>query len=263
VRLAGLGAALLGLILGAAPASAQAERVIDVPTRPGVTERVLLIESPGAKATVILFAGGHGGLQIAPNGKIGWGAGNFLVRTRQMLAGHGVNVATLDAPSDRQALPFLSGFRQSRGHVADVKAVIAHLRQQTNVPVWLMGTSMGTLSATFVTTELPRESGGPDGLVLTSTILSFPGARAVPGMPLGFIKVPVLVVHHRQDGCDHCKVAELPQVMDKLSAAPRKELMLFEGGSVRNPDPCEAFTHHGYLGIEGDVVAKIAAWIVR
>ena len=137
------------------------------------------------------------------------------------------------------------------------------LQQQTNVPVWLMGTSMGTLSATFVTTELPRESGGPDGLVLTSTILSFPGARAVPGMPLGFIKVPVLLVHHRQDGCDHCKVAELPQVMDKLSGAPRKELMLFEGGSVRNPDPCEAFTHHGYLGIESDVVAKIAAWIVR
>jgi hypothetical protein len=51
--------------------------------------------------------------------------------------------------------------------------------------------------------------------------------------------------------------------MDKLSAASRKELMLFEGGSVRNPDPCEAFTHHGYLGIESDVVAKIAAWIVR
>ena len=32
---------------------------------------------------------------------------------------------------------------------------------------------------------------------------------------------------------------------------------------VRNPDPCEAFTHHGYLGIEQDVVAKIAAWIAR
>ena len=263
MRVAGLGAALLGLLTAAAPAWAQAERVIDVPTRPGVTERVLLIESPNAKATVILFAGGHGGLQIAPNGKIGWGAGNFLVRTRQMLAGHGVNVATLDAPSDRQASPFLSGFRQSRGHVADLKAVMAYLRQQSNVPVWLMGTSMGTLSATFITTELPRESGGPDGLVLTSTILSFPGARAVPAMPLGFIKVPVLVVHHRQDGCEHCKVANLPQVMDQLTGAPRKELMLFDGGSIKNPDPCEAFHYHGYNGIEAEVVPKIAAWITQ
>jgi hypothetical protein len=263
VRLAGLGAALLGLILGAAPAGAQSERVIDVPTRPGVIERLLLIESPNAKATVILFAGGHGGLQIAPGGKIGWGAGNFLVRTRQMLAGHGVNVATIDSPSDRQAAPFLSGFRQSKGHVTDVKAVIAYLRQQANVPVWLMGTSMGTLSGAFVTTELPRESGGPDGLVLTSTILTFPGARAVPGMPLGFIKLPVLLVHHKLDGCEHCRPVDLPAVMDKLSAAPRKELMLFEGGTSRHPDPCEAFAYHGYNGIESDVVAKIAAWIVR
>jgi hypothetical protein len=26
-------------------------------------------------------------------------------------------------------------------------------------------------------------------------------------------------------------------------------------------DPCEAFAHHGYNGIERDVVARIAAWI--
>ena len=260
---AALGALLLGLVLGVPSAPAQTERVIDVLTRAGVTERLLLIETPGAKATVILFAGGHGGLQIAPSGKIGWGAGNFLVRTRQMLAGHGLNVATLDAPSDRQASPYLSGFRQSRGHVADVKAVMAYLRQQSDVPVWLMGTSMGTLSAAFIATQVPRGDGGPDGLILTSTILSFPGARAVPGMPLGFIKVPVLVVHHRQDGCDHCRPAELPALMDKLTSAPRKELMLFEGGHIRNPDPCEAFHYHGYNGIESDVVAKIVGWIVR
>jgi hypothetical protein len=256
-------ALLLGLVLPLSPASAQTERVVDVPTRPGVTERLLLIETPGAKATAILFAGGHGGLQIAPDGKIGWGAGNFLVRTRQMLAGHGLNVATLDAPSDRQAPPFLNGFRQTKQHVADVKAVMAYLRQQANLPVWLVGTSAGTWSGAFVTTEVPRADGGPDGLVLTSTILTFPGSRPVPGMPLGFIKVPVLVVHHKLDGCDHCRPSELPGLMDKLSSAPRKELMLFEGGRSRGSDPCEAFHYHGYNGIEADVVAKIAAWITR
>jgi hypothetical protein len=99
-----LGAVLLGFLV-VSPAWAQGERVVDVPTRPGVTQRFLLIESPNAKAAVILFAGGHGGLQIAPDGKLGWGAGNFLVRTRQMLASHGLIVATLDAPSDRQSPP--------------------------------------------------------------------------------------------------------------------------------------------------------------
>ena len=38
--------------------------------------------------------------------------------------------------------------------------------------------------------------------------------------------------------------------------------MVFEGGATRG-DPCEAFAHHGYNGIEGDVIAKIAAWITR
>jgi hypothetical protein len=260
-----LGAALVALALAApcAPVRAEPERVIDVPTRPGVSERLLFIATPNAKATVILFAGGHGGLRLAPDGKIGWGAGNFLVRTRQMLATQGVNVATLDAPSDRQAEPFLNGFRQTREHAADVKAVIAVLRQQAAVPVWLMGTSRGTQSAAFLATELPRDAGGPDGVVLTSSILTERrGSRAVPGMPLQFIKVPVLVVHHKDDGCEHCRYTDLPLLMEKLSGAPRKEVMVFEGGATRG-DPCEAFAHHGYNGIEGDVITKIAAWIVH
>jgi hypothetical protein len=260
---AGLGAVLLGILIAAGPAGAQSERVLDVPTRPGVSERLLLIESPNAKATVILFAGGHGGLRIAPDGKIGWGAGNFLVRTRQTLAAQGLNVATLDAPSDRQGEPFLNGFRQTREHAADVKAVIAALRRESAVPVWLMGTSRGTQSAAYLATELPRDAGGPDGIVLTSSILTERrGGRAVPAMPLQFIKVPVLVVHHKDDGCELCRAADLPLLTDKLSGAPRKELMVMEGGSTRG-DPCEAFSHHGYLGIESDVIAKIGAWIAR
>ena len=256
---------LLALVLAVscAPAWAEPERVIDVPTRPGVSERLLFIATPNAKATVILFAGGHGGLRLTPDGRIGWVAGNFLVRTRQMLAAQGVNVATLDAPSDRQGEPFLNGFRQTREHAADVKAVIVALRQQAAIPLWLMGTSRGTQSAAFLATELPRDAGGPDGVVLTSSVLTERrGSRAVPGMPLQFIKIPVLVVHHKDDGCEHCRYTDLPLLTEKLTGAPRKEVMVFEGGSMRG-DPCEAFAHHGYNGIEGDVIAKIAAWIVR
>jgi hypothetical protein len=257
-----LGAVLLGFVL-VSPAWAQGERVVDVSSRPGVTQRFLLIEPANGRAAVILFAGGHGGLQIAPDGKLGWGAGNFLVRTRQMLASHGLIVATLDAPSDRQSPPFLAGFRQGKNHAADVKAVIAYLRQQMPVPVWLMGTSRGTQSAAFLATELPRETGGPDGVVLTSTILTDKAGRPVPAMPLSFVKVPVLVVHHKLDGCEHCHYTDLPLLMDKLTATSRKELLVFDGGTSRHPDPCEAFAYHGYNGIERDVVAKIAAWIVQ
>ena len=103
---------------------------------------------------MILFAGGHGGLQISSSGSFKWGAGNFLVRTRQLFADQGLMVVVVDAPSDRQSAPFLGGFRQKAEHAADIKAVIAWAREQTKVPVWLVGTSRGTQSAAFVATEL-------------------------------------------------------------------------------------------------------------
>src|SRR5262249_37575767 len=96
-------AGVLVLAVGAAWA---ADQVIDVPTRPGVTERFILIAPDDPRATVVLFAGDDGALQIAPDGRLGNGslASNFLVRSRQLFADQRLMVAVVDAPSDRQSL---------------------------------------------------------------------------------------------------------------------------------------------------------------
>ena len=236
-----------------------AQRVVDIPTRPGVTQRLLVLAAQDPKATVILFAGGHGGLQISPSGSFKWGAGNFLVRSRQLFADEGLIVVVVDAPSDLQSAPFLAGFRQSAEHAADIKAAIAWAREQAKVPVWLVGTSSGTQSAAFVATVLEK-SDGPDGLVLTSTILNADRGRAVPTMPLGKLRIPVLVVHHEQDGCPPCAFRHIPALMSKLSEAPRKQLLSFTGGEDRG-DPCQAAGYHGFNGLEREVVAQTARWI--
>lgn len=235
-------------------------QVVDIPTRPGVTQRFVYLAPGQPRAAVILLAGGHGGLQIFPNGGFKWGEGNFLVRTRGLFEQQGLAVAVVDAPSDRQSAPFLNGFRQTPEHVADLQAVIAWLREKTGVPVWLVGTSRGTQSAAWATTQLPRAEGGPDGLVLTSTILDDPRGRPVPAMPLERVAVPVLVVHHRQDGCRLCAFPGTARLMEKLTAAPRKELIAVSGG-ISQGDPCEAMAYHGYNGLEAEVVGRIAAWI--
>lgn len=67
-----------------------------------------------------------------------------------LFARRGLIVATIDAPSDRQINPYLAGYRQRREHVEDIKAVIADIRQQANMPVWLIGTSRGTQSAAYI-----------------------------------------------------------------------------------------------------------------
>jgi hypothetical protein len=78
-------------------------------------------------------------------------------------------------------------------------------------------------------------------------------------MPLGKIRVPVLVVHHEQDGCSHCAFAEVPALMSKLKSAPRSHVLSFTGGQNKG-DPCEAFAYHGFNGIESEVVRQTAAW---
>ncbi|WP_431099165.1 alpha/beta hydrolase [Polaromonas aquatica] len=245
--------------------SAQAQtapRVVDIPTRPGVTQRFVYIApgaSTGPKASLILFAGGHGGLQIKDSGEFGRG-GNFLVRTRQQFADAGFAVAVIDAPSDKQSPPFLSGNRQKPEHTADVLAVIAWLKQQAPVPVWLVGTSRGTQSSAYIATEASPGEGGPDGIVLTSTILTDPSGRAVPKMPLEKLRIPVLVVHHEQDGCKVCAFSDMPQLMSKLAKTPKAELLTFTGGQSRG-DPCEAMAYHGFNGLEAEVIGKIGTWV--
>jgi dienelactone hydrolase len=235
-------------------------RVVDLPTRPGVTQRLLVLSPPSPKVAVILFAGGHGGLQIAADGSFGWGKGNFLIRSRQLFVDQGLLTVVIDAPSDRQSAPYLAGYRQGAEHATDVQAVIAWVRQQSGLPVWLVGTSRGTQSIAAVATRLGRAD-GPDGLVLTATILTDPKAPSVPAMALEKLSIPVLVAHHERDGCSHCAYSEIPALMHKLDALPRQQLLSFRDGISRG-DPCEAMAYHGFNGIESEVVRQIADWML-
>lgn len=261
MRMLILTALLLIQTLSSVPIYAQAAQVVNVPTRPGVQQRFLYIEPANAKATVVLFAGGQGNLLISDNGTIGALNGNFLIRSRQLFADQGLAVAIVDAPSDRQTPPFLGGFRQSRDHLADVKEVISWLKTKSTRPLWLVGTSRGTQSVGAIATQLNAKD-GPDGIVLTSTILTDKASRPVPAMPLEKLTIPVLVVHHEHDGCDHCNFRDMSRLMEKLASNTRKELLTFTGG-INRGDPCEAMAYHGFNGIEKDVVSKIAGWILQ
>lgn len=235
------------------------KQIVDIPTRPDVTQRMLVIAPPEPKAIFILFAGGHGGLQISKNGLFHWGKGNFLIRSRQMFVNEGVQVVVVDAPSDRQSPPYLAGFRQTKSHTDDIKAVISSLRDSSNLPIWLVGTSRGTQSVAFIATELNGPE-GPDGIVLTSSILAGQG-RPVQEMPLEKIQIPVLVVHHEEDGCIACPYSKIDSLMSKLTNSSRKELVSYRGGQSKG-DPCEASAYHGFNGIENKVVKKIVDWVI-
>ncbi len=258
-RLAALGSALALAALLPLPAAALDEEVRTIPARPGVTESFLLMRPAGPPvASVILFAGGDGSLALGPSG-LGQLQGNFLVRTRGRWVREGFLVAILDRPSDRPR--GLWNFRTGQEHAADVRHAIAAVRDLAPAPVWLIGTSMGTLSAANGAARI--RDGGPDGIVLTSsvTVTSRMSSETVMHGGLEDIRVPVLVVHHKDDGCPSSPYLGAEAIMKALRRAPAKELLTFEGGSPPISSPCEAKAAHGYLGIEPKVVSAIAAWI--
>ena len=247
------------LVTAAIQASAADEEVRSIPTRRGVTQSFLLVRPPGAPtANLILFPGGDGRLALSPPNSIGQMRNNFLVRMRGRFAHAGFLVAVMDTPSDRVDE---YNWRTSKEHAEDIKQVIAALREMASAPVWLVGTSMGTLSAANAAARLTE--GGPDGLVLTSsvTVTSQKIGESVKTVRLGDIRVPTLVVRHKDDGCKSSPPSEGPAIIKALTQANPKELLTFEGGSPPKSEPCEALAQHGYIGIEREVVDAIVGWI--
>lgn len=247
-------AAALGASLGA-PAQTQAE-VRELTVRPGVTLRFLYLKAATPVASAVLFQGGTGNIGIFPNGSMR--DSGFLAGGGQNFVSQGISVLIPDVPSDRR---HLDGYRASEGHAQDNAALIEFLRQQSPVPVWAVGTSNGSLSAAAAAARLQGK--GPDGLVLTSTVTREGRTRGlahvVSEAPLQDVKVPVLLVHHKDDGCYVTPYGAMPGLTAALTASPRVALITAQGGS-NNGNPCQA-GHHQFQGIEAAVAKDIADWI--
>jgi pimeloyl-ACP methyl ester carboxylesterase len=261
----GLVGALICTLLHSHGAAAAEATLVSLTTPRGAKQGFIMIKPDKPPvASVILFAGGHGALGLKSATSMGWGTGNFLVRTRGMFAAAGLQVAIVDAPSDQQ--DGMNGkFRMSRDHAADIGAVVAHLKKTANVPVWLVGTSMGTFSAA----NGAANASGVHGLVLTSSITR---ARAkwniagthpdgVASMPLQRFSGPALILSHAKDGCEITPAADSPKLKSRLSGARKADIVILDGGSPPQSEPCEAKSQHGFLGIEGRAVDAIATFV--
>ena len=251
---------LIGLVDRQAWAQAPSPgEVLTVPTRPGVTVPVYVRWRPDAVATLVLYSGGGGG--YGPIGDDGWPTGgNFLIRTGKHWASYPFNLAMVGRPSDGIDLA-LGGYRVGDQHGADNRALFQALKQKSPAPLWLVGTSMGTISAAAA--AIRDEDGLVAGVVLTSSIVSYKIPGALPKQALDKIRVPVLVFHHRQDACGSCRPDEVRKLAAQLTKAPVVRTLFVDGGGGVSSGPCEPWHYHGYVGMEDEAVDKIAAWILH
>jgi pimeloyl-ACP methyl ester carboxylesterase len=229
------------------------DKLIAVSTRPGVSITYWWMPRDGAVATVVLFSGGGGGIGYK-NGLPQ--SGNFLIRSRDDFSLAGLNVALMGNSDDFKKLT--PQFRRSADHIDDVRHVLDDIATRSKAPVWLVGTSQGTLSAAANAAELGSNVAG---VVLTSTVTGQQAGGSVNDIALEKIAVPVLIYHHKQDSCRITPAYAAERLMKRLVLAPVKKYIEVDGGKDPVGDPCEAFHYHGFIGMETQAVTQMVQWI--
>jgi len=227
-----------------------------------IQQSYVLVDAPDAtkaKGVLLLFVGGGGQLDIADE-QANLNSTNFLLRSRHLFAAQGYHVAVMDAASDFLTCNGgLKNRRTSGAFTKDMVAVVTDLHQRfPGLPLWAIGTSRGTIAAAQAAAYF---GSAIDGLVLTSPMTN-PAAANVFNVPLAQIAAPTMITVHEKDACFVTPPSGMESIRNALTAARKIKTKEFDGGfPALSPDPCDATTAHGYLGIEPTVVEKITDWI--
>ena len=169
-------------------------------------------------------------------------------------------MATLivDCRSD-QGAECSAAYQASKQRYLDVAQLIEAARHQmpSVISVWLVGTSLGTVSSAFVPLHAPP--GVFAGTIHTATITNPnrppPFVRVEPliGFDYRRIGIPQAVIHHINDPCPATPFA-MAQRIAEASGVP---LVAIAGAGQRRGDPCEAQSEHGFIGVERSVMQEI------
>jgi dienelactone hydrolase len=247
-------------------ANAFAESVVEVPSSRGGPAIRALVDKPAGTplGTVVLLAGGHGNLNISKDGKLGWGKGNQLVRTRADYAKAGFVAIVPDVAADlKSGEGVKDGARYSAEWGRDIGAVVKYARGLA-APVHVVGTSRAAITTAKVGT-ITTGAERPDSLVITAGMTvavndKQPSAeRNVPG--LGRISQPVFLLHHKNDGCPYTPASAPARFKPMLTGAKKVDIQIIDGGDPGSGNPCEAKNHHGFLGQYAQVVSLVTTWL--
>lgn len=255
-------------------AAACGERV-EVPTHDAtVTPYVLALPPDGVplRAVAVLLPGGDGHLRLGHDGCPRALGGNFLVRSAALLQQRGMATALVDVPSDHRGADGLAGFRNGQAHAHDLGLVIADLRLRVKAPVWVIGTSRGSISAANAAARLAGGPSAPDGVVLSAVVTAGAPSRkpwttqTVHDLPLAAVVAPAFLIGHAQDHCRRSPASGMTRVLESLGSA-RKQMLIVQGGpwdaatAARDPGACEGRSPHGFFGQEAEAVNAIVRFI--
>jgi rhodanese-related sulfurtransferase len=235
--------------------AASAERVVNLPMHNGAHQRVLYDAPANPKATIVMLPGGAGDVGIRRNGDLRHDD-NFVVRTRELWTSRGFAVLIPDAMDNDN----LRGMRSSPAYAALVADLVQFAHQQSAVPVFLLGTSQGSIAA--MNGAAHTDPTQLAGVVLTESVSVLGGSHeTVFQADPQDVRIPALVVDNRDDRCDVAPPGNATRIAAAMSASPSVKVIQVSGGMQRSANACGSLTPHGYYGIETQVVDAIAGWM--
>jgi hypothetical protein len=238
-----------------AEAAAPGARVVELLPEDGVHQRVLVVGPSKPEKAIVMLPGGSGDVGISRDGSLKHDD-NFVVRTRSAWAALGYLVIIPDTIDHKN----LRGLRSSSRYATVVDSLLGFAKDQTSGPVFLLGTSQGSIAA--VNGAAHARPGLLSGVVLTESvsILGHSGETVFDAHPSD-VRVPALVVVNRKDACDVAPPSKAPAIARALSGSSNVQVAYVDGGVLLSKSPCGSLSPHGYYGIEPQVIDLISNWM--
>lgn len=212
-----------------------------------------------AQATLVMLPGGSWdiGYIDAASGMLT--GKNFFIRTIPMFLAQGLNVITMYRPQNIEGLRD-AALRSGEQHGRDVIA-LANYAFTLGKPVWLLGTSMGAISALNAVTL--GEEVKVSGIVISSAVANKTSSVKVGALdfPLEEIRLPVYVSGHEKDECRSTPPKTTREIAKRLINSAKLELRMTESGSMPSGNPCGPTHWHGYINAEEEVVKQMSDFI--
>ncbi|MDY0959394.1 alpha/beta fold hydrolase [Sphingomonas sp. CFBP8993] len=237
------------------PIASITTRVIDMPRPNGADQRILLSMPAHARGMIVMLPGGAGDIGIEHDKTLRHGD-NFVVRTRALWNARGYGVLIPDALGSDN----MRGRRSSPGYARVITDLVALAHRQGTGPVFLLGTSQGSIAA--MNAAAHAAPGSVAGVVLTESVSVMGGSHETvfDADPSG-VRVPALVVANSDDACKVAPPANAARIAGAMKQSPAAQVIVVSGGVTRSDNPCGSLTPHGYYGIEDKVVGAIVRWM--
>ncbi|MDE1150166.1 MAG: alpha/beta hydrolase [Azospirillaceae bacterium] len=227
--------------------------MVDLPAATGPVPALYAAPPGRPRGVLVMLTGGDGDIGIQADGSLRH-PDNFLIRTRDLWLAHGYAVLIPDAPGGDN----LRGARSTTAFATWVASLASFAHAQSSAPVFLVGTSQGSIAAMNGAAHVD----GLAGVVLTESVSRLGGSHeTVFDADPAAVRIPALVVANRDDRCRVAPPEDAPRIATALSNTPDVRVLTVNGGEQRSRDDCGSLTPHGYYGIEIKVIDGIVAWL--